>query len=96
MALAHGDAVLLHDLAEQLEALRLSDLGHHAGEPFAVVGLDAEAALPARMGELFPGLGQLLFLHGLRVVGRRVDVHARADPFAVRSQRGRDQLAEMR
>ena len=96
VALAHRDAVRGDDVAEQLQAALLADRLHQAAEPVAVVGLDAELALPLAVGEVVVALRQIVLLDEPRVVGGDEDVVARADPFAVRTDRRRREIGERR
>ena len=84
VALPHRDAVRRDDVLEDLAAAGLADVAEDAGQPIRIVLLDAQLALPFRVGQVFPRLRQVVLLHEPGVVRLHEDVEARADPFAVR------------
>ena len=88
--------LVVDDLLEHLARPLLADLAEDAGQPVGIFLLDAEPALPLRVGEVLPRLRQLLFLHELGVVGLHEHVEPRAHPFAVRTDRRGDQVGVMR
>src|SRR5438445_208330 len=63
MAAAHRDAVRGDELPPELDALVLSHVGNHGGEPLVVVAFDRELAFPLGREEVFPPARQLLLLH---------------------------------
>ena len=65
MPLPHGDAVGRGDLLEHLARPFLADLAVDTGQPVGILLLDAEPALPLRVGKLIPRLRQLLFFTSL-------------------------------
>src|SRR5204863_21898 len=89
MPLAHRHAVFCDDLLEEFRAPDLADLVEKAREPVRVLLLDTEFPLPLRVEQVFPGLRQILLPHGLGVVRLHEHVQARADPFAMGTERGR-------
>src|ERR1041384_1702837 len=96
VALSNREAVRAHDLAEDAQALFLAEVGDDHGEPVFVLGLDAQASLPTRLGEVGVGLRQLLLLHEPGVVRLDEQVDPAAYPVPVRAQRLRHQVLEVR
>src|SRR5262249_2299695 len=76
MTLAHRYAVGGDDVAEQLEALVLTQGAHHRAEPVAVLGLHAELARPAAIEEITVAFRQLVLLDEPGIVGGDENVEA--------------------
>src|SRR5216684_7574089 len=93
---ADGDTVGRDDFPEDAYAARLPDLGENPRKPIRIVRLDAKLALPARVREILVALRQVLFSYQPGVVGERENVETRAHPLAVRTDRGGDQIRQMR
>ncbi len=84
--------LVLHDVAEQLEALLLAHLHHDGAEPVEIGGLDRETSLPARIAQVLVAARRFLALHQIGVEGGREDVEPRRHPFAVRAERERREV----
>jgi hypothetical protein len=65
----------------------LSQCVDHCAEPVAVVGLDAELALPFGVDQIVVPLRQIGAGNEPRIIGGDKNVVARADPFMVRLDR---------
>ena len=96
MSLAYRNTVGGDDVLEDLPRAGIADVGEDAGQPVGVFLLDADLPFPFRIRKVLPRLRQVLLLDLLRVVRLHEDVEPRAHPFAVRKDRGRDQVREVR
>src|ERR1700730_13885927 len=93
MALAHRYAVGGRNAPEQLETPFLSQLAHQRAEPVAIVGLDAQLALPFWVQEIVVAFRKFVPSDQSRVVRGNEYVETRPGPLSVRRQGGRIEVA---
>ena len=97
MALAQRHAIGGDDLVEKVDRILLAPHAGDAHEPHVgILGLDAELALPFRIGEVVVTRRRLRLGDEIGIIGGGDDVDAIDDPFAMRRDRSGNEVGERR